>query len=116
MPQTLPNPERFHFGLYDSDTGKSLTPDRVIEITDICPNYLEGGCFLLYTNAKRGRLVQIRLPYETGVTIGTSIHFSLDSLDRELRMPNGDNTLMSTANQLGLSGERFIGVLLGCSA
>lgn len=99
---------RYTLGLYDSDTGESLSVSRAVDISDRCH---DTDCVLLYADTRKGRIVQILTPYERGGAIGSCIHFSLQSLDAELRAAPGNNTLKSTATRLGLTGEHLVAIL-----
>lgn len=62
--------------LFDSDTGDSLTAEKVVDITDIVPN--GERTLLLFTRAKRGRIVQIAYPYEGHAYLGAYVHYFID--------------------------------------
>lgn len=66
-------------GLYDSDTGKSLKAKKAVDITDECPSGTR--TILLFTKAKRGRIVQIGQPYDHEVYMGMHVHYFVDELD-----------------------------------
>lgn len=96
--------EEYKPDLYDSDAGESCVPERVVDITEDCPKASEKErAVLLFTKAKRGRIVQIRRPYENEVCMGSCIHFFVDELDREMRAAPHDDTFGLTAGQLGLT-------------
>ena len=91
-------------GLYDSATGASCKTEKVVDITDDCPKASKKKrAVLLFTRAKRGRIVQIGRPYKGAVYMGSHIHFFVDELDREMRVPPRNDTFGSTANELGLT-------------
>ena len=87
-------------GLYDSATGASCKTEKVVDITEDCPRATKKErAVLLFTRAKRGRIVQISRPYNGG----SDIHFFVEELDREVRAAPPDDTFGSTANGLGLT-------------
>lgn len=65
-------------GLYDSDTGESLVAEKVVDATAACPS--GERTILLYTRAKRGRIVQIVHPFTGEKYRGSHIHFFVDEL------------------------------------
>lgn len=69
--------------LFDSDTGKSLTPICVVDITDMIPD--GERTLLLYTRAERGRIVQVTTPYEREEYMGAHTHFFVDESDGLMR-------------------------------
>lgn len=61
-------------GLYDSDTGESLKTERVVDITACCPRRVPGDqVLMLYTTAKRGRIVQFYAGSVKGGGVGTHV-------------------------------------------
>ncbi|MDO8664894.1 MAG: hypothetical protein Q7K44_05145 [Candidatus Liptonbacteria bacterium] len=95
-------------GLYDSDTGASCKVEKVVDITEDCPKASKKECvILLFTRAKRGRIVQISHPYDGEVYMGSHIHFFVDELDREMCVDPRDDTFGSTANRLGLTKQEL---------
>ena len=56
-------------GLYDSATGATLVPDKVVDITDLQTD--RERVLLVYTKAERGRIVQLHRD-------GARIHYFLD--------------------------------------
>lgn len=68
--------QQFKMGLYDSDTGASLEAIRVVDITDLQRDYHR--VLLAFTQAKRGRIVQIVMASDEGDATGTRIHYFLD--------------------------------------
>jgi hypothetical protein len=98
------NRKQHKTGLYDSDTGASCKTEKVVDITEDCPKASKKKrAVLLFTRAKRGRIVQISRPYDGEIFMGSHIHFFVDELDREMRVASRDDTFGSTANQLGLT-------------
>jgi hypothetical protein len=103
MPALLEIEPEYCPGLYDSDTGLSLVTERVVDITEDC---LSGErTILLFTRAKRGRIVQIAHPYEGKKYMGSNIHFFVDELRRYV-MPR-DDSFGVTARRTGLRRTRF---------
>lgn len=91
-------------GLYDSDTGASLKTEKVVDVTEDCPKASKKErAVLLFTRAKRGRIVQISRPYEGETYMGSHTHFFVDELDREMRVAPREDTFGSTADMLGLT-------------
>lgn len=90
-------------GLYDSANGVSLAAVRVVDITEDCPS--GERTVLLYTNAKRGPIVQIAHPYENQKYMGSHIHFFINELGNEVA-PR-DDTFGSTAQRSGLERQAF---------
>lgn len=88
-------------GLYDSDTGDDLVAERVVDITADCPSGRR--TVLLFTRAKRGRIVQITHPWDGEVYFGSHTHFFVDELGREMSRPEGDDILGLWADLCGLS-------------
>lgn len=98
------NKKKHVVGLYDSDTGRSCKTEKVVDITEDCPKASEKRrAVLLFSRAKRGRIVQITRPYEGEVYTGSHIHFFVEELDREMRTAPRDDTFGSKANELGLT-------------
>lgn len=62
-------------GLYDSDTGESLKPERLI---DISGDGAVRRTLLMFTRAKRGRIIKIVQPYEGEEWMGSSTHYFVD--------------------------------------
>lgn len=89
-------------GLYDSATGEGLVAEKVVDVTDDVHNE---RTVLLYTSAKRGRIVQITFPYPDEVYMGAHTHFFLDELQQPVRPQ--DDTFSSIAKRLGYSRENF---------
>ncbi len=84
-------------GLYDSDTGKSLRIERVVDAswarTDNKP--LE----LVYTTARRGPIVQLRSERAT-------IHYFYDE-------PGGRAMIREDAQRYGLDGDTLLNLIGG---
>ena len=90
-------------GLYDSDTGRSLNTEKVVDITDDCPAAnRKHRAILLFTTAQRGRIVQMARPYPKEVYMGMHVHFFVDELDSEMRVAERDDTFGLWAKDLGL--------------
>lgn len=95
--------------LYDITTGKRCVTEKVVDITEDCPEASETErAILLFTRTKRGRIVQISQPYEDEVYMGLHIHFFIDELDHEMFcvVPR-DDTFGSTADRLGLTKSQL---------
>lgn len=60
-------------GLYDSDTGESLVAAKVADITELQTDY--DRVLLAYTQAQRGRIVQVCRSYGEG---DARIHYFFD--------------------------------------
>ncbi len=91
-------------GLYDSDTGAKCKTEKVVDITEDCPKASrQQRAVLLFTRAKRGRIVQIARHGKGEGYSGVYIHFFVDELGREMRAAPRDDTFGSTANELGLT-------------
>ncbi len=91
-------------GLSDSDTGKTCKTEKVVDITEDCPKAnKKERAVLLFTRAKRGRIVQICRPYENEIYTGSCIHFFVDELDREMHASPPFDTFGMTAEELGLT-------------
>lgn len=76
MPKVLEITGEYRPGLYDSDTGESLVTEKAVDITDqVCDGE---RTILLFTRAKRGRIVQIAHPYPEEEYLGSHIHFFFD--------------------------------------
>ncbi|MDA2922547.1 hypothetical protein MYX07_04765 [Patescibacteria group bacterium AH-259-L07] len=90
-------------GLCDSDTGESCVTEKVVDVTEECPGANEKERrILLYTRARRGRIVQITHPYKGKEYMGSHIHFFVDELDAEMHVAPGHDTFGSWASELGL--------------
>ena len=89
----------------DSATGASCETEKVVDITEDCPRAsVEEPAVLLFTRAKRGRIVQIRWPYRKDkVNLGTSIHFFVDELHHYICVAARDDTFATTADRLGVT-------------
>jgi hypothetical protein len=109
MAQNVKINKREHvLGLYDSDTGKSCKTEKVVDITEDCPKAdSKKRVILLFTRARRGRIVQISRPYDGRVSMGSHIHFFVDELDREMRATSPNDTFGLTAHQLGLTKQEL---------
>ena len=96
--------EEYDSDLDDLDTGIHCRTEKVVDITENCPNASQKDrVILLFTRTKRGRIVQISRPYEGEAYRGLHINFFIDELDKELRVAPDDNTFDLTAKNLGLS-------------
>jgi hypothetical protein len=104
MAQNVKINKREHVpGLYDSDTGKSCKTERVVDITEDCPKAnSKKRAILLFTRARRGRIVQISRPYD-----GRVYMFFVDELDREMHATPPNNTFRLMAHQLGLTRQEL---------
>ena len=71
------NPKDFNIGLYDSSNGKPLKAKVAFEIDDASCRVV-----LLFTQAKRGDIVQIIHPYP-GENYGMSSHFHIAEIDKD---------------------------------
>ena len=90
-------------GLY-SDTQESLKAEKVVDVTDDCPNADEKRrSVFLYTRANRERVVQMARPYEGEAYMGMHIHFFVDELDKVMTVAPKDDTFGSWASDLGLT-------------
>ena len=90
--------------LYDSNTGEVCVTEKVVEVTEDCPEAKNDKCIFLYTRANRRQIVQITRPYEGEEYMGMNIHFFIDELKRKMRTASrGDDIFGLLANQLGLS-------------
>lgn len=85
--------------LYDSATGDSLIAERVVDITADCPK--GERTILLFTRAKRGRIVQVNWPYENEKFMGARIHYFVDEL-RDMKDFGHD------ARRVGMDAGTFI--------
>ena len=90
-------------GLYDSDTGTSLVASKVVDITEDCP--AGERTILLFTQATRGRIVQIAHPYDGQKYMGDNIHFFVDELHHNVEPC--DDTFGLTAKRAGMSRNDF---------
>lgn len=88
-------PKRERFGLYDSDTDKSLYVLKSVDISKKCPAVKKGKVVLKFTKAQRGRICQI--------DDGSQIHFFIEELDKEMKAAPRDDTFGSTAERLGIA-------------
>lgn len=101
-------PETFDLGLYDSDTGATITTEKVVE--QLTPS--GDRIVLAYGRAKRGLLVQITFPYNRtpgAETIGMSVHFFMDDLTPPARRE--DKTLATMARIAGMKQADFVALL-----
>lgn len=89
MAKILDNTADFSVQLTDSATGAPLAVSKVVEITDDCLGLdPDERAILLFTEAQRGQIVQLLLPY-AGQSIGVTTHFFVDELGNELAQPEG---------------------------
>lgn len=89
-------------GLYDSDTKETLKTEKVVDITDDCPDASEQErALLLFATAKRGRIVQIVRPYRGEVCMGSAVHFFVDEIEHEFRLR--ESSFAFRASMLGLT-------------
>ena len=96
MAKNLKVTKKHNPGIYDSETGKDCVAEKVVNITSDCPGASkQNGCILIFTRAKRGRIVQIRQGC-------SNVHFFVGELDSEMRVAPRDDTFGSRANMLGL--------------
>jgi hypothetical protein len=90
-------------GLYDSATGKTLNTLKAVDITDECPGLEPGDrAMLLFTEAQRGRIVQMR---EGPSDACAMIDFFVDELDREMHVRPMDDTFGVWARRWGVSRD-----------
>lgn len=103
MPTPIDITDKHTPALCDSDTGESLKAEAVYDITDVCKP--DGGrrALLLFTRAKRGRIVQITCPYLDEPYMGAHIHFFVDELDDQMRGHPRDDTFGMWADRFGLT-------------
>ena len=94
----------FSVGLYDSDTGESLTAEKVVDVTEECGE----RTIFLYTRAKRGRIVQIVHPYEGEKYMGSHTHFFIDELSR----CDTDDTFQRLARRAKMPRFVFLDLIL----
>lgn len=97
------DPNEHRPGMYDSDTGVTLEAKKVVDITDDCPS--GERTILLYTQAKRGLIVQIAHPYDHEKYMGSHIHFFVDEISRPVSAR--DDTFSTTARRAGLGRDQF---------
>ena len=64
-------------GLYDVDTGVSLTAERIIDITDVCQATLKnlGQTIIKYGMSEAGVIAQLEDRYEHGNSGGAKVHY-----------------------------------------
>ena len=103
------NEKKHDSRLYDSDTNVSCRTEKVVDITEDCPKarQKERAVLLLFTRAKRGRIVQISRPYGGEVYMGSHTHFFVEELDCEMHVAPRDDTFGLMADQLGLTKTGF---------
>lgn len=92
-----------HPGLVDSSTGKTCIVEKIVDVTDLCPEAKDERCLFLYTRAKRGRIIQMIRPYRGEKFMGMSIHFFIDEITSELSAAPRDDTFGSWSKNLGLT-------------
>jgi hypothetical protein len=80
------------WSLIDSDTGKKLKIEKVVDITEDCPEKIR--TILYYTKAKRGRLVKITQSYSSNGDEG---------LETWMNMSHPNDTFGMWADMAGLS-------------
>jgi len=104
MAKELKITKAYNPGLFDSDTGRSCLTKKVMDVTEDCPKANKNNrCILLYTKAKRGRIIQMGRPYKGEKYMGMHIHFFVDELDQQMDVPEHDDTFGSWADRLGLT-------------
>lgn len=104
MAKTLEITKEHDSRIGDSATGKPCRTEKVVDITEDCLKaVVKERVVLLFTRAKRGRIVQLTRPYETEVYMGTHIFFFVDELDCEMHAAPRDDTFGSWAADLGLT-------------
>lgn len=97
-------------GLYDSATGKTLRTEKVVDVTEDCPLATRTHrAVLLFTRAKRGRIVQVTHPYPGKTYMGAHTHFFVDEMRRPVA--ERDDTLASCAQMCGLSRASLIDLI-----
>ena len=95
-------------GVCDSDTDKSLTANKVVDITGDCPQAKQ---FLLkYAPTKRGPIVQLCELYEPGDDTGVLVHYHYAEMGKE-RLTL-DPVFARFAEGVGISPVRMAEVIL----
>jgi hypothetical protein len=89
------------WSLIDSDTGKKLKIEKVVDITEDCPEKIR--TILYYTKAKRGRLVKITQSYSSNGDEGLYTYFFVDGLETWMNMSHPNDTFGMWADMAGLS-------------
>lgn len=104
---------RFDLSLLDSDTDQELKVSKAVDITDHCrlPDK-KSRAILLFTQAKRGRIVQITITATPGDTNGTHCHFFVDELDKEMHVQPRDDTFGGRVRRLGLKSKKQLLALI----
>lgn len=64
---------KVNMGIVDSQTGKRIFADKIIDISEHCPEAAQ--CVIKYGNAKRGRIAQICEFYQKNIDLGSTVHF-----------------------------------------
>ena len=95
-------------GLYDSATGLSLTAEKVVDISDDCSS--GERTILLFTRAKRGRIVQVTFPYPDHLYMGSHTHFFVDEPLGGCADGRGDS-FTPLAARAGFSASDFAALL-----
>lgn len=102
MAKELKVAKDYYPDLCDSDTGKSLLAEKVVDITEDCPNGNKKDRFLLlYTRAERGRIVQITSPHDGEKYMGMHIHFFVDEIECEMNVAPRNDTFGMWARMMG---------------
>lgn len=110
MAKVLEITKEYDIGLYDSATGESLKTEKAVDITEDCPKASERErVILLFTTAKRGRIVQIGRPYPGEVYMGAHIHFFVDELKRLVAERN--DTFSREARIVGLTKAALLNLV-----
>jgi hypothetical protein len=89
--------------LHDSATGMSCITEKVVDVTEDCPNASEKKrVVFLYTRDRNGRIIQMARPYEGEEYMGVHINFHVDQLEGEMTVAPRDDRFGSWATKLGL--------------
>ncbi len=76
----LENVKGSRLGLYDnrSKDNKSVTADKVIDVTDFCPESKQ--CIIKYARVTRGMIAQINDLNEDGIEVGLTLHYHINEM------------------------------------
>ena len=75
------NKDRHRPGIYDSDTGVSCQTEKIVDITEDCPNIKKNErAILLFTRETAGRIVKIVRADKREISFGTESFFFVENL------------------------------------
>jgi len=99
-------------GIFDSDTGKELKAEKIVDVTEECPLATEAEkSIFVYTKAQRGPIVYMKRSKKGKLFGGSGIHFFIHDLDEEVVCCREGSTFGNWAASLGFSKKGLKAVI-----